>query len=106
MKGDQHSAYGDIYTAVCVLCDRLREMQPYDMVVTLHADSETGRTAFCIQAKAHDICQRSLWNWQPFRNQSIGESQAKETILSMFEYAGSIQNQTVKLLYLLHGLSK
>jgi hypothetical protein len=37
-------------------------MQPYGLLVALHAGSETEQTAFCMEAKAHDIYQRSLLN--------------------------------------------
>lgn len=45
-------------------------MQPYGMIVALHAGSETEQTALCMEARTHDIRQRSLPN--------IGRSKKKK----------------------------
>lgn len=56
-------------------------MQPYRVIVALHAGSETEQTALCIEAKTHDIHQRSLPDSLAANNQAVGKSQVKRSNL-------------------------
>lgn len=79
-------------------------MQPYGMIVALHAGSETEQTALCMEARTHDIRQRSLPNIgrskkkKKKKNQAIGKSQVKRSKMLGAWICWSKHYQAIRLL--------